>query len=518
MIVRGRTPRPTALNAARRSRELAALAEAGTIDVLVIGGGITGAGVALDAASRGLRTVLVEKHDLAYGTSRFSSKLVHGGLRYLATGQVGIAHESAVERHLLMTRIAPHLTRPLAQVVPLFEADSAARGVYIATGYVLGDALRALAGTSRRVLPDPGFVSAAEVSRLAPAVRAGDLRGGVRGWDGQLFDDARLVVAVARTAAGYGASILTRVEAVSATGDGAELRDALTGASLRVRARAVINATGVWAGRFDERVRVQPSRGTHLVVDAARLGFSDVSLTAPLPGSSSRFVFSVPAPHGRAYIGLTDVDAPGEPPEVATASDAEIDQLLEVFGGVLQTPLTRADVIGTFAGLRPLLRPLHGEADEPSDLSRRHAVLTSSSGVISIVGGKLTTYRRMAQDAVDAAARRAGFAAGECVTARLPLVGAWPRERLAWLAPEVPPRFVRRYGAEARFAAGLGDGPGAARGVTAQELEWAVRVEGALTVDDVLDRRTRLGLVAADRDASAQAVASAFDRAGVAPA
>lgn len=521
MSVVGRTPRPTALNAARRARELDALAVGGPVDVLVIGGGITGAGVALDAAARGLRTALVDKHDLAYGTSRFSSKLVHGGLRYLASGQYGIAHESAVERHRLMTRIAPHLTRPLAQVVPLFAADSAARGAYIATGYVLGDALRALARTPRRVLPDPGFVSAAEVERLAPAVRSGDLRGGVRGWDGQLFDDARLVVAVARTAAGYGASILTRVEAVSAVGDSAVLRDALTGAELTVRARTVINATGVWAGRFDAGVHVHPSRGTHLVVDAARLGFSDVSLTAPLPGSSSRFVFSVPAPHGRAYIGLTDVDAPGEPPEVASATDAEIDQLLDVFGDVLQVPLSRDDVIGTFAGLRPLLAggdEGDDEAAEPSDLSRRHAVRVSRDGVVSIVGGKLTTYRRMAQDAVDAAARHAGLRAGTCVTASLPLVGAWPRERLAWLAPEAPARFVRRYGAEARFAAGLGAGPSAARGVTAQELEWAVRVEGALTVDDVLDRRTRLGLVAADRAESAAAVASAFDRAGVTPA
>lgn len=515
MRIIGRTPHPTALNAARRTRELDALADGGPIDVLVVGGGITGAGIALDAASRGLATVLVEARDLAFGTSRFSSKLVHGGLRYLASGQVAIAHESAVERHLLMTRIAPHLTRPLAQVVPLFAEDGPGRGVYIGVGYALGDVLRVLAGTPRRVLPDPGRVSAADVVRLAPAVRREGLRAGVRGWDGQLFDDARLTVAVARTAAGYGGRVLTRVEAVAATGDGARLRDTLTGAELSVRARAVVNATGVWAGRLDPGVRVRPSRGTHLVVDAARLGFSQVSLTAPVPGASGRFVFSVPAPHGRAYIGLTDVDAPGEPPDLARADEREIDELLDVFGAVLAVPLTRADVIGTFSGLRPLLE---GHADRPSDLSRRHAVHTASNGVISVVGGKLTTYRRMAQDGVDAAVRHAGLRAGECVTRTLPLVGAWPRGRAAEAAAGAPPRLVRRYGAEARFVAALGDGPAAARGVSAQELEWAVRVEGALTTDDVLDRRTRLGLVAADRDASSAAVASAFARAGVAPA
>ncbi len=512
MTVWGRTPHSTALTAARRARELDELAAGGDIDVLVIGGGITGAGIALDAASRGLRTVLVEKHDLAYGTSRFSSKLVHGGLRYLATGQFAIAQESALERHLLMTRIAPHLTRPLAQIVPLYAPGHLARGVYIGTGYALGDLLRLTAGTSRRILPDPGPISARTVMRLAPAVRRDRLRGGVRGWDGQLLDDARLVVAVARTAAGYGARVLTRLEAVSAVGDGAVLRDAVTGAELAVRARAVVNATGVWAGRFDDGVHVQPSRGTHLVVDAARLGLADVSLTAPVPGSSSRFVFSVPAPHRRAYIGLTDVPAPGAPPEVAAATDAEVDELLDVFGGVLQEPLRRSDVIGAFAGLRPLLA---GHADQPSDLSRRHAVLTSSSGVVSVVGGKLTTFRRMAEDGVDAAIRHAGLVAGECRTRVLPLVGAWPRERLAEVA--APSRLVRRYGAEAAFVAGLGAGPAAACGVTAQELEWAVRVEGALGIDDVLDRRTRLGLVSADRDASRSAAASAFERAGVSP-
>jgi len=203
-------------------------------------------------------------------------------------------------------------------------------------------------------------------------------------------------------------------------------------------------------------------------------------------------------------------------PDVPHATEAEIDMLLAVIGDVLAVPLTRADVLATFAGLRPLLTdPRSGE--ETSDLSRRHAIIESATGVLSVVGGKLTTYRRMAQDAVDAAVERrfGDLAERPCVTRTLPLVGAWPRERSGEI--QAPARLVRRYGAEAAFAARLPGGPGAARGVSAQELQWAVEVEGALDIADVLDRRTRLGLVPADRDASAAAVASAFERAGTVP-
>ena len=510
----GRTPHPSALNASRRARDLARLGDDPHADVLVIGGGITGAGLALDAASRGLRTVLVERHDLAFGTSRWSSKLAHGGLRYLASGQFAIARESAAERHLLMTAIAPHLTRPLAQVMPLYAPGHITRGAYVGLGYGMGDALRRFVGTPDAVLHSPSPIRRDEVIRLAPAVRTDSLRGGMRGWDGQLFDDARLVIAVGRTAAGYGASVLSRVEASEVSGTGAVLRDTLTGETLAIAAGAVINATGVWAGEVDPSVQLRPSRGTHLVVDAARLGGSDVSLTAPVPGSTSRFVFTVPAPHGRAYIGLTDVPAEGPLPEVPEATDAEIDMLLETIGAVLAVPLTRSDVLATFAGLRPLLVDPHG--GDTSDLSRRYAIFESPNGVLSVVGGKLTTYRRMAQDGIDEAVRRRALPTGRgSATRALPLVGAWPRDRSAEI--DAPARFLRRYGAEAPFAAGLPAGPAAARGVTAQELEWGVRVEGALTVGDLLERRTRLGLVAADAAASVPAALAAFERAGVEP-
>lgn len=512
----GRTPRSSALSAERRARELDTLADAGEIDVLVIGGGVTGVGVALDAASRGLRTVLVEKHDLAFGTSRFSSKLVHGGLRYLASGQVGIAHESAAERQVLLTRTAPHLTRPLAQVVPLYAPGALGRGALVGAGYGLGDGLRRFVGTPGSVLHAPGPIGRDETLRVVPAVRGDALRGGMRGWDAQLIDDARLVTAVARTAAGHGASVLTRVEALSARGDGAVLRDRVTGATVAVRARAVVSAAGVWAGALDPDVRLRPSRGTHLVVSTERLGGSDASLTVPVPGSSSRFVFTLPALHGRTYIGLTDVPADGPLPEVAQATDAEVDTLLDIVNTVLSRPLERSDVLATFAGLRPLLAGAPDDGGDTSDLSRRHAIIESASGLLSVVGGKLTTYRRMAEDAVDAVIRRdPGLPSRPSPTRTLPLVGAWPRGRLRELA--APARLVRRYGAEASFVAALPDGPHAARGVTAQELQWGIAVEGALTVGDLLDRRTRLGLVEADRETSTDAAAAAFERAGVAP-
>jgi len=511
----GRTPFSSALSARRRRRELDLLGDGATIDVLVIGGGITGAGLALDAAGRGLRTVLVERHDLAHGTSRWSSKLVHGGLRYLASGQIGIAHESAAERHLLLTRIAPHLTRAVAQVLPLYAPGHLSQGAIVGAGYGLGDGLRRFVGTPDALLSAPGPIGVAQTLRLAPAVRADDLRGAIRGWDGQLIDDARLVVAVARTAAGYGASVLTRVEAVEATGQSARLRDTLTGHEITVQARAVVSATGVWTAELDPDVRLRPSRGTHLVVDTARFGGSDVSLTVPVPGSRSRFVFTLPTQHGRTYVGLTDVPADGPIPDVPHATEAEIDMLLSVVSSVLAEPLTRADVIGTYAGLRPLLTSAHDD-DETSDLSRKHAILESADGVLSVVGGKLTTYRRMAEDGIDEAVRRRILpAARPSVTRKLPLVGAWPRDLLRGV--DAPARLVRRYGAEAPYAAALPDGPRAARGVTAQELQWGVAVEGALSIDDLLDRRTRLGLVAADRELSTDAAAAAFERAGVEP-
>ncbi|WP_116043361.1 glycerol-3-phosphate dehydrogenase/oxidase [Amycolatopsis palatopharyngis] len=496
------------LNANRRSRELDALSADGPVDVLVIGGGVTGAGVALDAASRGLSVVLAEKHDLAFGTSRWSSKLVHGGLRYLASGAVGIAHESAVERGILIDRTAPHLVRPLPQLVPLLPVVSRSQAALTRSGFLAGDALRATAGTSRHTLPRSRRITRAEVRRLAPTVRVDGLRGGLLAWDGQLQDDARLVVALARTAAAHGARILTRCAATEATGHGAVLRDELSGTTVDVDARMVINAAGVWAGQFAPGMTLRPSRGSHLVFAAESFGALGAGLTVPVPGSVSRFVFALPSPEGRVYVGLTDEDVSGEIPDVPQAAPAEIDFLLEVINSALAESLTRADILGTYSGLRPLLDT--GGAST-ADISRKHAVITAPDGLVTIVGGKLTTYRRMAQDALDAALAARAAEAAPCRTARLPLVGAAAPAELSTVA--APRHLVRRYGTEAAaVVAEANRDPALLRPVAdgvdtvGAELRFAVRHEGALDVADLLDRRTRVGLSPADRE---QAVPSA---------
>ncbi len=437
------------------------------VDLVVVGLGVTGAGVALDAVTRGLSVLAVDAHDLAFGTSRWSSKLVHGGLRYLAHGQVGIAHESAVERRILMESTAPHLTHALPMLVPFHASVTRGQAAVTRGAFAAGDLLRLGARTARETLPRPRHVSATEALSLAPCLRVDGLRGGILGWDGQLEDDARLVVTIARTAASYGAHVRTHARVLAADGaDGVRLRDELTGAETEVAARMVVNAAGVWAGDLAD-VRLRPSRGSHLVLRGESLPGLRVCVTAPVPGSTSRFVMALPQPDGTVYVGLTDEPVDGPVPDVPEPSESEIDFLLDVVSATLARPLTRDDVVGAFAGLRPLLDTGGGET---ADLSRRHAVLTSPDGVVTVVGGKLTTYRRMAEDAVDAALRAAGAEAGHefgpCRTRRLPLLGAADRATLAGLVAsgEADPRLVRRFGTDAglvlhtaREATGLSD-------------------------------------------------------------
>jgi glycerol-3-phosphate dehydrogenase len=505
----------TALNASRRAHELAALADGGTVDLIVIGGGITGAGIALDAVTRGLSVALVEKHDLAFGTSRWSSKLIHGGLRYLATGNVGIARRSAVERGILMTRNAPHLVSAMPQLVPLLPEMTRASRALVRVGFAAGDGLRKLAGTSASTLPRSRRIDAQHAVLLAPTVRRDGLDGALLAYDGQLIDDARLVAAVARTAAQHGARILTRVAASNATRTSVTLTDTLTGESMDVTARAVVNATGVWAGEIDDSLRLRPSRGTHLVFDAQAFGNPTAALTVPIPGEVNRFVFAMPEQLGRVYLGLTDEEAPGPIPDVPEPTQAEISFLLDTVNTALNTALGQDDVIGAYAGLRPLIDSGDGNT---ADLSRDHAVVESASGVISIVGGKLTEYRYMAEDVVDRAAALRGLTAGVCRTRNLPLVGAPSNPVASLRSPtELPGSLVARYGAEApnviaragceRPTDQVADGID----VTRAEFEYAVTHEGALTVADILDRRTRIGLVAEDR-ARAEAVAKEFVR------
>jgi glycerol-3-phosphate dehydrogenase len=286
--------------------------------------------------------------------------------------------------------------------------------------------------------------------------------------------------------------------------------DTVTGSRHAIRARAVVNATGVWAQHLDPTVRLRPSRGTHLVLRAEALGHPAAALVVPVPGERNRFVFALPQPDGLVYLGLTDEPADGPVPDVPEPSPAEIRFLLDTLNATLGAALTDADVVGAFAGLRPLLA---GHAERTADLSRRHLVHTTAAGITTVVGGKLTTYRRMARDAVDAAVAHAGLPAAACRTAWLPLVGAAPASVLARV--DAPARLVARHGAEAPAVLALADGDPAllapiADGteVTGAELLWAVRHEGALDPDDLLDRRTRIGLRPADR---ARALAAAKD-------
>lgn len=492
----------TALNAARRSADLAAVADGAAVDVVVIGGGVTGTGIALDAASRGLSVVLVEKHDLAFGTSRWSSKLVHGGLRYLASGNVGIARRSAIERGILMSRNAPHLVKAMPQLVPLLPDMARPARALVRFGFLAGDGLRKLAGTSATVLPRSRRVDAARAVALAPTVRRDGLDGALLAYDGQLIDDARLVTAIARTAAQHGATVLTAVAATRATGTSVRLTDQLTGESFDVTARAVINAAGVWAGEVDRSIRLRPSRGTHLVFDAASFGNPTAALTIPIPGALNRFVFAMPEQLGRVYLGLTDEDAPGPIPDVPEPTPEEVAFLLDTVNTALATELKPDDVIGAYAGLRPLIE----SEGHTADVSREHAVVESPDGVVSVIGGKLTEYRYMAQDVLDRAIALRGLTAGPCRTGNLPLVGAAANPVSTLRADvDLPSSLVARYGAEApnviaragcdRPTDPVADGID----VTRAEFEYAYTHEGALTVDDVLDRRTRIGLVAEDR-------------------
>ena len=500
------------LNARRRAEGLARLSGGERVDVVVIGGGITGAGVALDAASRGLRTVLVERRDLANGTSRWSSKLAHGGLRYLRQGEVGVAWESARERHILMTRTAPHLVRPLAFVAPLGAAMRPVLGALSEAGIRAGDAMRIASGTRGSVLPRPRRISALEALRLVPHLRASDLRGAILFWDAQIEDDARLVVAVARTAAAHGASILTYCEALEATRDRVRVRDARTGSTLEVRTRHTVNAAGVWADSLAPSIRLRPSKGAHVVLRAELLGTPRAALVVPVPGASARWVGATPTSDGRVIVGVTDDPYEGALVDEPSVSDDEANALLSTLSLALQPPVGVDDIAGRYAGFRPLLA---GDESSTADLSRRHAIVRDAeTGVLTIVGGKLTTYRRMAQDVVD---RMLEPHAPPCRTAQMPLVGAAPPSVLRSL--RAPQHLVRRYGIEAPAVAALAaEDPALLQPVAAGlpvlgvELVFGALHEGALNVDDLLDRRVRLGLVPEERHIAERAATDLLER------
>lgn len=492
----------TWINDSSRQRALDHVASH-TVDVVVVGGGVTGAGVALDAANRGLSVALVESNDFASGTSGYSSKLVHGGLRYLAKLDFAVAWESAVERRWLMSRIAPHLVRPLGFIIPdscsAPRLEAAAAGL----GVLIYDILRRLSGLSGATLPHPQLLSRHTVAAMAPALDADRIRRGILYWDGQVIDDARLVLGIVRTAAGLGTHVIRDLKVTGLTATAVSAVDTRTAQALTIHGRTVVNATGVWAAKFEPDLTITPSRGTHLVVRSERLGNPHTAHTVAVPGHFGRYVFVLPQPTGVVYIGLTDEEdhhAEGHQPEVP---EHDVDFLLSVVNTTLSVPLTRDDVVGSFAGLRPLVQSTkEDKLLGTADISRRHLIQDVAGRPITVVGGKLTTYRRMAQDAVDVVIRRLGYGRN-CSTRTLPLVGAGNLHELN--AIQAPARLIQKYGTDAvnvcalqRQYPALGQPLFEGTDITGAELLFGVLAEGASTVEDLLERRTRLALVPAD--------------------
>jgi glycerol-3-phosphate dehydrogenase len=496
---------------ANRDRDLAALAD-GPLDVLVVGGGIVGTGAALDAATRGLRVGLVERDDIAVGTSSRSSRLIHGGLRYLEQYRFGLVREALTERSRIL-HLAPHLVTIEPLLFPLFGWPLATR-VFYQAGMTLYDVLGAR--------KDGGWhrhLSVPEVLAHAPAMRRERLRGGLMFHDG-VEDDARYTLAVARSAQEDGATIVTRAGAESLIEDGgrvvgARVCDRLSGEELDVRARVVVDATGVWgadptAPLSGGSTRLLPSRGAHLIVPRSRIP-SDVGLTIRVPG---KVVFLVPWP-GFWLVGTTDAPYAG-PIDRPTAASEEVDELLAAVNHVLDVGLTRADVVGTYAGLRPLIAPSSGST---VTASREHRVTVERNGLVRVSGGKYTTYRVMAEQTIDAAVGvLGGSGAGRTGTVTRRLVGAADRAELdrtavalaaaSSLERAVAARLVARHGTQAPDVVALGRELGLlGRLVDGEdhlevEVAWAARHELALSIDDVLARRMRLAHELPDRGAS----------------
>lgn len=508
-----------------RAQALEALV-AERFDLVVIGGGITGAGVALDAAARGYSVALMEKADFASGTSSRSSKLVHGGLRYLQQFDLGLVREALLERQL-MVKLAPHLVKPLKMVVPAFDGARPDRLVGIglnmydvmATPRLRGRSRRERRGTSGAELGGDTDWSPArhrlidgdEVAELLPALAPREPTGGYLFYDCQT-DDARLVLTVLGEAERFGAICANRLEVTGlvqedGTACGVRAIDAETGAELEVRAENVINATGVWADRITpdelhaeaEAPTIRPSRGTHITISPERL---PLAAGAIVPAREGRSIFALPW-LGRSLIGTTDNDYEGDIDHVRPSSE-DVDYLLDATNEFFGTSLTHADITGAYAGVRPLISS--GDKRKSVDISRKAELYETSSGLITITGGKLTTWRRMAKLAVDRLVLRDGREA-PCRTHEIPLGEAVdPAEltRVEGVPEDSYEALAHRYGHAAEEVLALA----ASRGELAQpivpglpdllaEPAYAAAREQARSVGDVLLRRTRLGLLAA---------------------
>ena len=493
------------------------------LDILVVGGGIVGTGAALDSATRGLRTGMVEARDWGSGTSSRSSKLVHGGIRYLEQLDFPLVREALVERGLLLQRIAPHLVKPVRLLYPL--TTPVVERAYIGAGMLLYD-LFSYTGFRTPGLPHHRHLTRRELRRAAPGLRADAFRGGLVYYDGQV-DDARYVATLARTAHAYGAHAASRVrvEGFLRAGErvvGVSARDVETGELFEIRAKQVVNATGVWTDETQAMVgergqfQVRASKGVHLVVPRDRFR----SKTGLLLRTEKSVLFVIP--WGRHWlIGTTDTDWDLDKAHPA-ATAADIDYLLAHVNEVLATPLSREDVEGVFAGLRPLLA---GENEETSKLSREHIVAHPVPGLVVVAGGKWTTYRVMAEDAIDEAAAALDGRVPASPTKDIGLLGAegylaaWnTRGRLArmhGLTRVQVEHLLNRYGTHVDELLALIDErpelanalPGAEDYLGA-EVVFAASHESALHLDDVLARRTRISIETWDRGIAAAPVAA----------
>ena len=498
-------------------------------DVLVIGGGITGAGAALDAASRGLRVALVEARDLASGTSSRSSKLIHGGLRYLEQFDFKLVYEALRERDLLVSKLAPHLVKPVSFMYPLYK--KVVERPYVGAGLVLYDAMEG----PRRPVPHHRHLTARGALKRAPALSPDRLAGAMLYYDAQV-DDARHTLTVARTAAAHSAVVATRVSAVGLLREadgtrvtGARVRDEESGREITVTAEVVVVCAGVWTDQVHELAgvqagyRVRMSKGVHIVVPRAAVDAS----TGMILRTDKSVLFFIP--WGEHWIvGTTDTDWSGDRAE-PTATEEDIEYILAAANRVLAHPLTRADVIAVYAGLRPLVDPRvgHNGSKPTTKLSREHVVDAPVPGLVSVAGGKFTTYRLMARDVVDAAVADFGREVPGSVTEQVPLLGA---DGLAAVQPAAGrlaedygvtraavEHLLGRYGTLAeevlnpiRADAGLARPLAEPHPYLRAEVAYAVTHESALHVEDVLMRRTRLFIESADAGVGAAADVSAI--------
>ncbi len=505
-------PAPPADPLAERRAAIDRLATT-TFDVVIVGGGIVGCGALLDATSRGLTAALVEQDDIAAGTSGRSSRLIHGGFRYLEQLHFGLVAEALSERSRML-RLAPHLVRLESFLFPVFGVPLVHQAFY-GSGLFLYDLLGARRqGGFARHRTKRGTLA------IAPSLRSEGLQGGIVYHDG-VEDDARYTLAVLRTAVERGATFATRARATGlieedGRASGVTVRDLLDDRTIEVRGTSVIDATGVWSAQPDgplsgrSTARIRPSQGAHLVVRRERIPARH-GVTMRVPG---KVVFLIPWP-GHWLIGTTDNAFDG-PPDRPAARPDEVDEILATVNRYFDVDLTRADLVGTYAGLRPLIAP-EGAASTVK-ASREHEVRREENGLVRIGGGKYTTYRVMAEDVVDAAIGRDWARARPTATGELRVVGAADRDELDRLAsaiqasdglpPEAATVLVDRHGSEAEDVLALGRsldlvrplGPGIDQ--LEAEVAWAVRREYALSLDDILSRRMRLSMVLPDRGAA----------------